>query len=61
MDDVSATLQRTGLDLGKWDSQRPDRTLGDITEVASKSQGGEIETRTAHQVRVFHIIAGTRS
>jgi hypothetical protein len=34
MDDVSGTFHRTDLELGKWDVQRPDRTLGDITEGA---------------------------
>jgi hypothetical protein len=33
------TLQHTGLDLGKWDCQRPDRTLGDITEGACHPAG----------------------
>jgi hypothetical protein len=39
MDDVSGTFQRTGLELGKWDVQRPDRTLGGITEGAFDPPG----------------------
>ena len=39
MDHVSAILQRTGRDLGKWDRQRQHRTLGDITEGALDPTG----------------------